>query len=194
MCVSTISGTARRAAMPPPARSAAGAEDAIAVIDSLTEGQQILVGSSMGGWIMLLAALARPARIHALVGIAGAPDFTEELLWPRLNPAQREAIARGRCRHPALRLRSGRLYLSAALFEDGRRHLLSARADRARHAGAAAARHERRSVPWRLSLRLAERLASRDVTVTLVKDGDHRLSRQADLARLGGILDELISR
>src|ERR1700687_3948821 len=67
-------------------------EDAIAIIDSLTEGPQILIGSSMGGWIMLLAALARPQRIAALVGGAAAPDFTEELLWPRLTPAQREAI------------------------------------------------------------------------------------------------------
>src|SRR6266404_9674900 len=67
-------------------------DDAVAVIDSLTEGPQVLVGSSMGGWIMLLAALARPERIAALIGIAGAPDFTEELLWPRLTPAQREAI------------------------------------------------------------------------------------------------------
>src|ERR1700719_167680 len=63
-------------------------EDAIAVIDSLTEGPQILVGSSMGGWIMLLAALARPERVAALVGIAAAPDFTTDLLPPRLSEAQ----------------------------------------------------------------------------------------------------------
>ena len=68
------------------------AEDAIAVLNSLTEGRQILVGSSMGGWIMLLAALARPSRIHALVGIAAAPDFTEDLVWPRLDPAQQSEL------------------------------------------------------------------------------------------------------
>src|SRR5499433_1114732 len=61
-------------------------EDAIAVLDSLTQGRQILVGSSMGGWIMLLAALARSARIGGLIGVAAAPDFTEDLLWPRLDP------------------------------------------------------------------------------------------------------------
>src|SRR6202035_2711444 len=67
-------------------------DDAVAVIDSLTEGKQILVGSSMGGWIMVLAALARTERIHALVGIAAAPDFTEDLVWSRLNAAQRNEL------------------------------------------------------------------------------------------------------
>src|SRR5436309_8717338 len=68
-------------------------DDAVAVIDSLTEGPQILVGSSMGGWIMLLAALARPERIAVLVGIAPAPDFTQDLLPARLTPEQRREIA-----------------------------------------------------------------------------------------------------
>src|SRR4029077_18613952 len=97
-------------------------EDAIAVIDSLTEGPQILIGSSMGGWIMLLAALARRERIAALVGIAPAPDFTQELLCPRLNPAQREEImARGRLVLPSDYDPAGYLY-TRALIEDGSRH------------------------------------------------------------------------
>jgi pimeloyl-ACP methyl ester carboxylesterase len=167
-------------------------EDAIAIIDSLTLGPQILVGSSMGGWIMLLAALARRERIAALIGIAGAPDFTEELLWPRLTPAQREEImARGTVVLPSGYDPAGYLYTSA-LIEDGRRHLLLRQPIaldipvRLLHG----LRDE--SVPWQLSLRVADRLTSRDVALTLVKDGDHRLSSEPDLARLAQTLDALI--
>jgi pimeloyl-ACP methyl ester carboxylesterase len=167
-------------------------EDAIAVIDSLTTGPQILAGSSMGGWIMLLAALARPERTAALVGIAGAPDFTEELLWPRLTPAQREDITeRGAVVLPSEHDPAGYLYTSA-LIEDGRRHLLL-RAPIALDMPVRLVHGMRdESVPWRLSLRVAERLAGRDVVVSLIKDGDHRLSRPADLARLAQTLDGLI--
>jgi pimeloyl-ACP methyl ester carboxylesterase len=166
-------------------------DDAIAVIDSLTTGPQILVGSSMSGWIMLLAALTRPERVAALVGIAGAPDFTEELLWPRLTPAQREILMNdGRLVLPSDYDPAGYVY-TRALVEDGRRHLLLAGPIpldipvRLLHG----MRDE--SVPWRLSLLLAERLTSRDVVVTLVKDGDHRLSTRADLALLAQTLDAL---
>lgn len=169
------------------------AEDAIAVIDRLARGPQILVGSSMGGWIMLLAALARPARIHALVGIAAAPDATEDLLWPRLDPAQRrELLAKGSLTLASDYDPAGYTY-SRELIEEARRHLVM-RATlpidcpvRLLHGLADA------SVPWQTSLRLAERLASRDVAVTLVKDGDHRLSTPRDLARLAATLDALSS-
>ena len=167
-------------------------DDAVAVIDSLTEGPQILVGSSMGGWIMLLAALARPERVAALVGIAAAPDFTEELLWPRLSPEQRRAIEeQGAVTLPSDYDPAGYLY-TRALIEDGRRHLLLGgpipldMPVRLLHGLADA------SVPWRLSLRLAKRLTSRDVAVTLVKGGDHRLSSEPDLARLAQTLDGLV--
>ena len=168
-------------------------EDAITIIDSLTTGPQILVGSSMGGWIMLLAALARPGRIAALVGIAGAPDFTEELLWPRLTPPQREEImGEGTVVLPSDFDPAGYLY-TRALIEDGREHLLLGAPIaldvpvRLLHGLADA------SVPSQLSLRIAERLQSRDVVVTLVKDGDHRLSSDADLARLAQTLDRLLA-
>ena len=168
-------------------------EDAIAVIDSLTEGSQIVVGSSMGGWIMLLAALARPQRVAALVGIAPAPDFTAELLPARLSPEQRRELdEEGAVVLPTEYDPAGYLY-TRALVEDGREHLLLGgpipleMPVRLLHGLADA------SVPWQLSLRLAERLASRDVAITLVKGGDHRLSTKADLGRLARTLDALIS-
>jgi pimeloyl-ACP methyl ester carboxylesterase len=167
-------------------------DDAAAVIDSLTEGPEILVGSSMGGWIMLLAALARPERIAALIGIAAAPDFTEELLPKRLSPEQRREIEeQGAVTLPSDYDPAGYLY-TRTLIEEGRRHLLLGKPIpldvpvRLLHGFADA------SVPWQLSLRLAERLTSRDVAVTLVKGGDHRLSNELDLARLAQTLDGLL--
>lgn len=166
-------------------------DDALAIIDGLTEGPQILVGSSMGGWIMVLAALARPARVAALVGIAAAPDFTEELMWGRMPAAQREALIRdGIIRQPS-QYADSPYEISRALIEDGRRHLvLQGRIDitcpvRLLHGMADP------DVPWQTSLRLADRLAGNDVAVTLIKDGDHRLSRDADLQRLFAAVDEL---
>jgi pimeloyl-ACP methyl ester carboxylesterase len=167
-------------------------EDAIAVIDSLTEGPQILVGSSMGGWIMLLAALARPARVAALVGIAAAPDFTTELLPNRLSPEQqRELAEKGAVTLPSEYDPAGYLY-TRALIENGSEHLLLGAPIpldmpvRLLHGLADV------SVPWQLSLRLAERLRSHDVEVTLIKGGDHRLSTELDLAHLAQTLDTLI--
>jgi pimeloyl-ACP methyl ester carboxylesterase len=169
------------------------AEDAVPVLDSLTEGPQILVGSSMGGWIMLLAALARTEHVRALVGVAAAPDFTEDLVWPRLSPTQQQELRdSGAVTLPSEYDPAGYTY-RLELFEDGKRHLVMRGAIalecpvRLLHGMRDAA------VPWQRSLSLAQRLDSRDVAVTLVKDGDHRLSSEADLTRLGRTLDALLS-
>jgi pimeloyl-ACP methyl ester carboxylesterase len=166
-------------------------DDAIAVIDSLTEGPQILVGSSMGGWIMVLAALARRERVAALVGVAAAPDFTSDLLPQRLSEAQRRALQDdGRVVIASPYDAAGYL-CTRALVDNGdcnlvlRETIPLACPVRLLHGMADD------SVPWRQSLKLAERLQSPDVTLTLVKDGDHRLSREQDLVRLARVLDEL---
>ncbi len=170
------------------------AEDAVAVLDELTQGRQILVGSSIGGWIMLLAALARAPRIHALVGGAAAPDATEDLLWPRLDAAQRNTLlTTGSVTLPSEYDPAGYTY-SRGLIEEGRRHLVMARPIALDCPARLLHGLRDSSVPWQTSLRLAEQLTSRDVAVTLVKDGDHRLSTAPDLARLAATLDEVVSR
>jgi len=166
------------------------AQDSIRVLDRLTEGPQLLIGSSMGGWLMLLAARARPARIHALIGIAPAPDFTSDLMWPRFSEEQRAAVMRDGILHLPSQY-GDPAPITRALIEDGKRNnLLDASIDvtcpvRLLHG------MQDPDVPWQHSLRLVEALRSPDVRLTLVKDGDHRLSRDDDLALLARTVADL---
>ena len=166
-------------------------DDALAVLDELTEGPQILVGSSIGGWIMLLAALARPERIHGLIGIAAAPDATEDLMWEELPPAAREAMMRdGFVRVPSEYDPRGYL-LTRRLIEEGRKHLLLRAPIGLRCPVHLLHGMRDPDVPWQTSLRLAERLEGDEVTVELIKAGDHRLSTAPDLARLAAAVARL---
>ncbi|MBY0448397.1 MAG: lysophospholipase [Hyphomonadaceae bacterium] len=167
-------------------------EEALAMLDAHTTGPQVLVGSSMGGWIALLCAIARPERIAGLVLIAPAPDFTERLMWPALPEAARFAIQRdGVWRQPSAYAEEP-TPLSRTLFEQSRRWLLL---DAPSVPISAPVRilhgQEDPDVPWRLSLELAEKLETRDVAVSLIKDGDHRLSREGDIARMLHAVAEL---
>jgi pimeloyl-ACP methyl ester carboxylesterase len=167
------------------------ARDALAIIDQASEGPLLLVGSSMGGWIALLVARARPERVVGLVGIAAAPDFTEVLMWQAMSFEQRATLMS----HGVLYVPSqyGDPYpITRALIEDGRNHLVL---------------HEPITldcpirllhgqcdpdVPWEFALRIADQVSSRDVRVILVKDGDHRLSRPQDLALLRQTISALL--
>jgi pimeloyl-ACP methyl ester carboxylesterase len=169
----------------------AWANDALLVLDRVTQGPQLLVGSSMGGWIMLLLALQRPERVRGLVGIAAAPDFTEDLLWASATEAQRaELMAAGRIMVPSAYSDEPSVF-TRALIEDGRDHLVLRRP--IPFHGPVRLLHGQRDpdVPWQTALRLAEHIAGDDVRVLLVKDGDHRLSRPSDLALLTAVLQEL---
>jgi pimeloyl-ACP methyl ester carboxylesterase len=168
------------------------ADDAIAIIDKVADGPLILVGSSMGGWIMLLAALARPDRVAGLVGLAPAPDFTETLIWSGLTAEGRDRLAKtGRLLMPS-DYSDEPTILTRTLIEEGRRHLLLAAPIgigcpvRLLHGMADS------DVPYRLSLELAERITGSDVRVMLVKDGDHRLSRADDLALLAATIEPML--
>ena len=160
------------------------AEDALAAFDALTEGPQILVGSSMGGWIATLLARARPERLAAIVFIAPAPDFTEALMWPAFTDAQRETImTQGRLEQPSDYADEPEV-ITRKLIEDGRNHLVMGDPIPIRVPVRILQGMKDDAVPWTHAVRFAEMIESEDVLVTLVKDGDHRLSEPSDLARL----------
>jgi pimeloyl-ACP methyl ester carboxylesterase len=156
--------------------------DALAVFDALTEGPQILVGSSMGGWLALLLARARPGRLAGLVGLAAAPDFTARM-GPLLPSEAKAALAsHGVWHRPSAY--GEPTPITAALLAEGGHHLLLGgpipleAPVRLLHGQCDP------DVPWSLALDIAAAVTTPDVQVVLVKDGDHRLSRPADLSLL----------
>jgi len=168
------------------------AEDAIFALDEIVKGPQILVGSSMGGWIMLLTALQRKDRIAGLLGLAAAPDFTENLIWDAFDDEQRAALARdGRVAIPNC-YDDEPYYITQGLIEDGRRHLLLRGAIELDVPVRLIQGMVDEDVPWRTALETAECLVTDDVEVQLVKDSGHRLSAEHDLARLCDTLDSLL--
>ncbi|WP_456305176.1 alpha/beta hydrolase [Dankookia rubra] len=166
------------------------AADVEAVLDALTEGPQILVGSSMGGWISLLLALRRPGRLAGLIGIAAAPDFTVRI-EAALPPEPRAAIERDGVWHRPSAY--GDPYpITRALLEDGRHHLLLQAPVPLDAPVRLLQGQQDPDVPWDTALRIAAALTGPDVQVVLVKDGDHRLSRPQDLALLRRTLAALL--
>lgn len=167
-------------------------DDAMAVVEGCTDGPVVLVGSSMGAWIMLLVARALSRPVQGLVGVAAAPDFTEELIWRRMPPVHRDALTREGVVYVPSDYDAQGTPISLALVDEGRNHLLlDTRIGidcpvRLMHG------LDDRDVPWEMSHRLLHALTSGDATLELVKGGDHRLSAPADLARLSRVLGELL--
>lgn len=170
--------------------------DAIDVLDKLTDGPQVLVGSSMGGWMMLLAARARPERIAGLIGLAAAPDFTEDLIAAGLSDAQRaELDANGFVLAPNDYGEGDPYRINKLLLDEGGNQLLLRRPLRLDCPVRLIHGVNDKDVPWETSMRIMDTVTSADVDVTLVKAGEHRLSENHDLDRLrrtlGGLLDQL---
>ncbi|MCI4645468.1 MAG: alpha/beta hydrolase [Hyphomonadaceae bacterium] len=158
-------------------------EDSLAVLDEITRGPLILVGSSMGGWMSLLAQRARPARIAGLVLIAPAPDFTIRLMWPDLPQVAKEAIERlGKWMMPSPY--GEPVPITKAMIESGRRHLVMDEPITFEGPVRILQGMCDEDVPWRHAEALVDLVTSQDLTFTLIKDGDHRLSRPQDIARL----------
>jgi hypothetical protein len=168
--------------------------DALAVLDTLTDGPVILAGSSMGGWLACLVALARPTRVGGLLLIAPAADFTERLIAPSLSREAKTALRRdGVWRRPSAHDPRG-YPITRGLLEDGARwSILPGPVPieapvRVLQGGADA------EVPWRHALDLALAIKSEDLVFSLILDGDHRLSRPEDLARITAFAAELADR
>ena len=163
-------------------------DDALAVLDQLCDGPQVLVGSSMGAWIALLAARARPEKVASLLLLAPAADFTEALIWDRMSPdIRREIMERGEWQRPSA-YGDGPYPITRALIEDGRRHLLLGAPIPIDVPVHIIQGMKDPDVPWQHALKLIDTLSG-NPTLTLIKDGDHRLSTPDDLSRIAAALD-----
>lgn len=169
-------------------------DDALAMIDEKTVGPQILIGSSMGGWVALLAALARPERVRGLVLIAPAPDFTQELMWEGFSDEVKATLKRdGIYRQPS-DYDDEPYEISMKLIEEGREHTLLDKPIPLTCPVRILQGMKDEDVPWQHAMRLVETLAGEDVTINLSKSGDHRLSTPADIARLTAEIEALIGQ
>lgn len=164
-------------------------DEVLALIEAICTGPVVLVGSSMGGWLMLLAALAIPARVHALVGIAAAPDFTD---WSYTEAEQAAFLASDELvRNLSSTYDDEPMPMSRAFWESGQANLLLNAPIDIRCPVRLLQGQQDAEVPWQQALKLAQMLRSADVQVQLVKDGDHRLSREQDIALLLNVLAAL---
>jgi len=166
------------------------AADTIQVIDELTQGPQILIGSSMGGWTALLASLARPEKVKALLLIAPAPDFTEKLMWAGFSDEIRQTV-----------MDEGIYYepsdydepyeISRELIEDGRKNQIMDGPINFEGPVRILQGMKDSSVPWRHAQKLITALTSNDVEMTLVKNGGHSLSEPSDIKRMLQTIENL---
>ena len=171
-------------------------EETVAVFERFCAGPQVVIGSSMGGWMALLLAremARRPASRASLAGlvlIAPAPDFTEELMWKNFSPEARHQIEiDGVWLRPSA---YGEPYpITRALIEEGRNHLLLGGSIEVRCPVRILQGAQDPDVPWRHAFALAHRLPVDDVVLTVIQDGDHRLSRPQDIARMIAAVAEI---
>jgi pimeloyl-ACP methyl ester carboxylesterase len=175
-------------------------EDSLGVFDAFAGGPQLVVGSSMGAWLALLMVRelrrraapghAPASRVAGLVLIAPAVDFTEALIWSKLpGEAQRTLTETGTWERPS-RYADGPYLITRALIEEGREHLLLGAMIETGCPVRILQGVQDPDVPWRHAIELVARLAQDDVVLTLVKDGDHRLSRPEDIDRLVAVIEE----
>jgi len=173
-------------------------EESLAVFARFCRGPQVVIGSSMGGWLALLLAreLRRPpantppASLAGMVLIAPAVDFTEELMWKKFTPAARRELEESGAWQRPSQYGNEPYPITRRLIEEGRRHLLLGGLIETACPVRILQGVEDPDVPWGHAVELVSRLGQDDVVLSLVKDGDHRLSRPEDLERLIAAVEE----
>lgn len=169
-------------------------EDALAVIQGLTEGPQVLVGSSMGGWISLLLARECPQKLAGLVTIAAAPDFTEDSMWQGFDEAQRaQLLGAGQVALPS-DYAAEPYIITRRLIEEGRGRLVLRSPLELPFPARFLQGTADTDVPVSVALRLIEHVQGDDIRLTLVKGADHRFSRPECLALIDAALDDVLRR
>ncbi|QIG79310.1 alpha/beta fold hydrolase [Stakelama tenebrarum] len=164
-------------------------DDALSLIDALVPGPVVLVGSSMGGWVMLLVALARPEKVVGMVGVAAAPDFTD---WGFSEEKKLVLLRDGRIEEHS-EYSDQPTVTTRGFWESGEANRVMT--GPIAFSGPVRLLHGQRDpdVPWERSLRLAELLSGGDVQTLLIKDGDHRLSREQDIALLKRAVSDVVT-
>ena len=165
-------------------------DDAVAVLDALTEGPQVLVGSSMGGWMAVLLAHLRPERVAGMLLIAPAPDFTEDLIWAKM-PREVRKIVKEEGAWLYENAYEAPYPITRALIEDGRHNLVLNRTLKTAAPIRILHGFDDRDVPWTQGFKLVDCIAG-DVAATLVKGADHRFSEQDNLRLIERTLDILV--
>ncbi|MGY2902177.1 alpha/beta hydrolase [Bradyrhizobium sp. URHC0002] len=173
-------------------------EEGVAVFEQFCRGPQVVIGSSMGGWMALLLARAiasrdaKEATLAGLVLIAPAPDFTEQLMWNAFSDEVREEIrTKGVWMRPSEYGDGAPYPITRALIEEGRNHLLLGSAIEVGCPVRILQGAQDPDVPWQHAFALAHRLPAEDVVLTMIQDGDHRLSRPQDIARIMAAVAEM---
>ena len=171
------------------------ADDTGIILEEICEGPQVLVGSSMGGWIMLLTALRQPEKVCGLVGIAAAPDFTHDLIPERLTPEQRDDLeSQGYCDIPNCYDDQEPYRIWNRFLDEGNQHLLLTDDIKFDMPVRLIQGMLDEDVPWKTAHSIMDRLTSDDVEVQFVKSGDHRLSEPHDIDRLLRTVEALLEQ
>ncbi len=166
-------------------------DDALAVVEQLTENDVVVVGSSMGGWIGLLLTIALGKRVKAFIGIAAAPDFTRELMWDKYSPSIKQILKTDGIYLEPSDYSDEPYKVSYGLIQDGENHIILNKPIKIDCPIRLFHGLKDNDVPSEYSMRISEKVTSDDVIISFNKAGDHRLSSPEDLERLKGALVEL---